>query len=232
MTRYQRRRSRIEQRKFRRNVMVHFIIILLIMVVAICMVVRACVKDESAVEEDYHLVAGSTSTKLESPIVTELVHEQEEVVETEGTTDEIVEEPEPEPEFPEFTYSKDWSGEDGYLLAKIAMAEAEGCDTYTKTLVIMTVLNRAQSKQFPNTIEEVLFENHKGVYQFSPCRPNGRWWRVEPDEDCYRALQQVFDARYDYSEGCLFFESCEDEDNWHNRNLEFLFKSGGIRFYR
>lgn len=28
------------------------------------------------------------------------------------------------------------------------------------------------------------------------------------------------------------FESCEDEDNWHSRNLEFLYKSGDIRFYR
>ena len=33
---------------------------------------------------------------------------------------------EPENSYPRFSYSKDWGAEDSYLLAKIAMAEAEG----------------------------------------------------------------------------------------------------------
>ena len=33
---------------------------------------------------------------------------------------------EPENSYPRFSYSKDWGVEDSYLLAKIAMAEAEG----------------------------------------------------------------------------------------------------------
>ena len=39
-------------------------------------------------------------------------------------------------------------------------------------------------------------------------------------------------AKYDYSDGCLYFESCEETNNWHSRNLEYLFQSGNLRFYR
>ena len=129
--------------------------------------------------------------------------------------------------YPEFTYSKDWSAEESYLLARIAMAEAEGCNTQTKTLIIMCVLNRVWSDEFPDTIEEVIFQEN----QFSPI-DNGRWDRVEPNEDCYEAVKVVMEAKYDYSGGATYFENCADEDNWHSKNLEFLYESEGIRFYK
>ena len=129
--------------------------------------------------------------------------------------------------YPEFTYSKDWSSKDSYLLARIAMAEAEGCNMQIKTLVIMCVLNRVWSDEFPDTIEEVIFQKN----QFSPIN-NGRWDRVEPNEDCYEAVKIVMEAKYDYSGGATYFESCSNEDNWHSRNLEFLYELDGIRFYK
>lgn len=107
------------------------------------------------------------------------------------------------------------------------MAEAEGCNTQTKTLIIMCVLNRVWSDEFPNTIEEVIFQEN----QFSPI-DNGRWDRVEPNKDCYEAVKVAMEAKYDYSGGATYFESCNDEDNWHSRNLEFLYESEGIRFYK
>ena len=61
---------------------------------------------------------------------------------------------------------------------------------------------------------------------------NGRWDRVEPNDDCWEAVQVVMEAVYDYSGGALYFESCADEDNWHSRNLEFLYESDGLRFYK
>lgn len=127
----------------------------------------------------------------------------------------------------EFIYSKDWSAQESHLLAKIAMAEAEECNTQTKTLIIMSVLNRVWSDEFPDTIKDVIFQEN----QFSPI-DNGRWDRVEPNEDCYEAVRIVMEAKYDYSGGATYFESCDDEDNWHSRNLEFLYESEGIRFYK
>lgn len=136
------------------------------------------------------------------------------------------------PTYPLFSYSKDWDEEEAYLLAKIAMCEAEGENIQTKTLVIMTVMNRVENPDFPDSIREVIFESKNDSYQFSPVRPEGRWWTKEPDEECYEAVKVVQESMYDYSDGCLYFESCDNEDNWHSKNLDYLYQSGNIRFYR
>lgn len=134
--------------------------------------------------------------------------------------------------YPRFSYSKDWDYEDSCLLAKIAMAEAEGENLQTKTLVILTVLNRVHSDEFPNTIHDVIFQynSEKDIYQFSPVMPGGRWWTTEPNDDCWEAVRVVQEAQYDYSGGALYFESC-DYDSWHSRNLTFLYQSGRMKFY-
>ncbi len=120
--------------------------------------------------------------------------------------------------------------EDVYLLAKIAMAEAEGEDTEGKALVIMVVLNRVWSEGFPETIEEVIMEEHSEVHQFSVVQAEGRWWKVEPDANCYEAVEMVMDG-WDESQGALYFES-KSESTWHQENLDFLFQHGGHYFYK
>ena len=54
--------------------------------------------------------------------------------------------------------SMDWDSDDAYRLAKIAMAEAESEDTEGKALVMLVVLNRVWDDEFPDTIEEVIFQ--------------------------------------------------------------------------
>ena len=127
--------------------------------------------------------------------------------------------------------STTWTENDKYLLAKIAMAEAEGCSVETKSSVIATILNRVDDKSFPNSIKEVIFQKGGNVYQFSPIG-NGRWNRVEPNEECYAALERVINAEEDFSKGALYFESCKNANNWHSRNLKFLYKSDTMRFYK
>lgn len=132
---------------------------------------------------------------------------------------------------PEVKFSRNLSEENKYLLAKIAMAEAEGESIETKVYVILTVLNRVESKQFPNTIEDVILQNRNNVYQFSPVIPGGRWYKVEPNQECRRAVEIVNEMEEDISMGALYFESCKGE-SWHSKNLEFLFKSDNMRFYK
>ena len=60
--------------------------------------------------------------------------------------------------------SMDWDKDDSYLLCKIAMAEAESEGVKGKALVMLVVLNRVWSNEFPDTIEEVIFQKN----QFSP----------------------------------------------------------------
>lgn len=122
-----------------------------------------------------------------------------------------------------------------YLLAKINECEAGNQNIETRMLVVLTVLNRVKSDKFPGTIEEVIKENHNGVYQFSPLVQGGSWYYTEPSDDAYKAVDLVTEELFngvDTSDGSLYFESCSDEDNWHSRNLEYLYQSGDIRFYK
>ena len=118
------------------------------------------------------------------------------------------------------------SDDDKYMLAKIAMAEAEGESTKSKALVIATVLNRVKSNEFPNTVKEVIFQKS----QFTPTS-NGRWERVEPNDDCYKALNMVLKGEIS-SQGSLYFESCSNANNWHSKNLKYLFEIDAFRFYK
>lgn len=214
------KQRRIQQRNLERvmckNMIWHIIIITIIMIIALCNMPRVVIAEK---EDTSKSVSESYSNKTTKPYVSNLVTFEPQT-EEESSDVEV-------DYYPEFTYSKDWSAKESYLLARIAMAEAEGCNTQTKTLIIMCVLNRVWSDEFPDTIEEVIFQEN----QFSPI-DNGRWDRVEPNEDCYEAVKIVMEAKYDYSGGATYFENCADEDNWHSRNLEFLYESEGIRFYK
>ena len=134
--------------------------------------------------------------------------------------------PTPEPTYTSMIHSYDWDGEDERMLAKIAMAEAEGESVEGKALVILVVLNRVWSDEFPDSIEEVIFQKN----QFSPVAEGGRYWTTEPDAVCYEALELVMGG-WDESQGAFYFEST-GRDGWHSQNLEFLFEFGGHKFYR
>ena len=143
---------------------------------------------------------------------------------------------ETESPYPRFTYSKDWDGEDSYLLAKIAECEAGNQSVETRAMVILAVLNRVWSPSFPDSIEEVITQERNSVYQFSPVMPDGSWWRLEPSEKSWEAVDLVMSMEYDTSEGCLYFESFSTEEemlnSWHHKALEYLFQMEDMRFYK
>ena len=104
-----------------------------------------------------------------------------------------------------------------YLLARIAMAEAEGESIEGKAMVIRVVLNRKESSAFPDTIEGVIFEDG----QFTP------------DAECWAALNMVLIDEWDESEGALYFEAIYNgEETWHSENLEYIKTVGNHNFYR
>ena len=125
----------------------------------------------------------------------------------------------------------EWSTYETYILAKLAMAEAESEGVEGKALVMLVVLNRVWSDRFPNTIEEVIFQRTgNGGWQFSPLQEGGRWYTTEPDQECREALELIQVEKWDESQGALYFESAGKSD-WHRRNLEFLFQYGNHYFY-
>lgn len=122
--------------------------------------------------------------------------------------------------------SMDWDSSDAYMLAKVAMAEAEGESVEGKALVMLVVLNRVWSDEFPDSISDVIFQEG----QFSPVS-NGRYERVKPDRECYEALELIQVEKWDESQGATYFESKSDS-TWHSENLTFLFKHGKHYFYK
>lgn len=111
-----------------------------------------------------------------------------------------------------------------YELAKIIMCEAEGESQKCKEYVGQVVLNRVESDKFPDTIHSVIFQNK----QFSPTF-DGRWEKVEPNEDCYNAAYTVINALEPLTEA-LYFEACNG-NSWHSNNLIEVAEIDNTRFY-
>ncbi len=120
-----------------------------------------------------------------------------------------------------------WTAEEAQMLVTLAMAEAEGEDIIGKALVILVVLNRVESDSFPDTIEGVIFQKD----QFSPVTPGHRYFTVEPNADCWAALEMV-ESGWDESQGALYFERNTERSTWHSRNLIELFVHGKHTFYK
>lgn len=121
--------------------------------------------------------------------------------------------------------SMDWDADESEMLARIAMAEAEGEDVEGKALVMLVVLNRVWSDKFPDSIEAVITQER----QFTAYE-NGRYDRLKPDEGCWDALGLVMYDHWDESQGALYFES-ESKSTWHQDNLKRLFRHGNHIFY-
>lgn len=120
-----------------------------------------------------------------------------------------------------------WNNKDSDILLRIAMAEAEGEGTEGKALVMKVVLNRVESREFPNSIEDVVFQPG----QFEPVLDDGRYWNVEPDAECYKALYMVQCESWDDTEGALYF--CRTGSSpWMENNTEYLFTMENHSFYR
>ena len=207
------------------NLAVNFIMIIVVMVSVLAFDKdnqRYFAKTTYDIDTSDVYVVPKVSEPIIEPIISETKQPEPEVVEIVGEIKQNV------------TYGQNWSEKDKEQLAKIAMAEAEGCDLKTKVLVILVILNRVQSQNFPDSISEVIFEKSGNVYQFSPCIPGGRYYTTSPNSDCYEAVEIVanMDKESDYSQGALYFECCENPDNWHSKNLEYLYQRDGVRFYK
>ena len=104
------------------------------------------------------------------------------------------------------------------ILERIVEAEATDKDEKSKILVANVILNRVRSKEFPNSIEAVVFQRAYGKVQFSPTA-DGR-----------------YEYGIDYSEGALYFveKTMANPKNvsWFDEALTRLFTYQGHSFYK
>lgn len=170
------------------------------------------------------MIRGASKSKCKKVTVQSIILSEESSMPECNFTNELNE------SIPELKYSN-VSEEEKYLIAKIVMCEAGNQDERTKEMIAEVVLNRVENESFPDSIEEVIFQESHGTYQFTPVC-NGFWEKYEPDESCFEAINEAIYSEYSYSNGALYFESNKNEDNWHSRNLEFICKSDDMRFYK
>lgn len=125
------------------------------------------------------------------------------------------------------------SDKDYEVLLKIVEAEAGGEDETGKLLVANVVLNRMKDEAFPDTVEEVVFQNDGGCYQFSPIG-DGRYDLVSVSEETFKAVERALKGE-DLSKGALYFVSEKYADpqklQWFHNKLQLLQSYGGHNFY-
>lgn len=126
------------------------------------------------------------------------------------------------------------SSEEKNILLRIVEAEATGEDIEGKMLVANVVLNRVKSGKFPDTVEQVVFQNNGRVYQFSPIR-DGRYYDVHISKETKQAVEKVLNG-HDKSQGALYFMSRGKADSsnvrWFDNKLTRLFQHGTHEFYK
>ena len=202
------RTRRKARRRKRINLKILGIMLIIISVSCICM---AAVKKEE--EPDPLPEAAETATEEPEKVQVVFIREERPTAKEEHSTD--------------------WNAYESYLLARIAMAEAEGESTEGKAMVIRTVLNRVWDDDFPGTIEDVIYEIKDRDFHFSSVMPGERYRNVELDADCYKALYMVMVDHWDESEGALYFEATSNgEGTWHSKNLEYIKTVGNHNFYK
>lgn len=120
------------------------------------------------------------------------------------------------------------------ILCRIVQAEAGGEDIRGKILVADVIINRVESSNFPDSVEEVVYQYGDGVYQFSPVG-NGRINDVVVTEETREAVYSALLGE-DISGGALFFISRKYADPsglaWFEGNLTCVAKYGGHEFFR
>lgn len=149
-------------------------------------------------------------------------------IEVDGTKIEFVDKTEVNGDEIKISY-KDYE-----VMQRIVEAEATGLDEKSKILVANVLLNRVRSSEFPNTIEEVVFQEVNGVVQFQPIS-DGRYDIVEVKDDTVDAVNKAL-LGVDYSQGALYFlarsGSRKSSITWFDQNLTWLFEYEGHEFYK
>ena len=119
--------------------------------------------------------------------------------------------------------------DEAQLLMKLAWSEAGNQGIKGQLAVMNVVMNRVADENFPDTVEEVIYQKLGKYYQFTVVG-NGVFKNAEPTEETHLALAEL-ESGEDISQGALYFEA-SSKKNWHKENRTFLFENYGQRFYK
>lgn len=121
-----------------------------------------------------------------------------------------------------------YSEKDLYWLSRIISAEAKGEPLAGKIAVGNVVLNRVESKSYPDTVYGVIFDRKHGT-QFSPVSIGTIY--EKPTEESVIAAKICLEG-YSVSDAVLFFMNPRiATNNWISKNRPFAFSIGNHDFY-
>lgn len=98
--------------------------------------------------------------------------------------------PEPEEQVSKYE-AVELTEENTYILACLVYHEARGEPFEGQVAVVEVVFNRCLSDEFPDTVEEVVFQKYGDVWQFSPAP---YLYTAEPSEVQYSAVMYAYNA--------------------------------------
>lgn len=122
-----------------------------------------------------------------------------------------------------------YTEDDLYWMARIISAESRGEPLLGKLAVGTVVLNRVASKEFPDTIYDVIFDREWGV-QFTPVA-NGTVYN-EPTEESILAAKMVLDGARAAGDSLYFLAPELTNNHWIMENREYVTTIGCHWFYR
>lgn len=124
--------------------------------------------------------------------------------------------------------SSKFSKNEIYMLEKMVMAESEDEPYLGKIAVANVILNRVNSKLYPNTMRKVLFQRR----QFSPIGDK-RFFRVKPNKNCIKAVNEVLDGKKVVFNNVYYFvDKRNATDLYIPRHCRFVKRIGNHWFYK
>jgi len=128
------------------------------------------------------------------------------------------------------TSTRSFSSDDLYWLSRIIHAESVGEPYQGQVAVGNVVLNRVASKEFPNSVYNVIFEYYKNIPQFSPVA-DGTIYNA-PSQSSISAAKEALSGSRPVGNATYFFNPDKAAATWIVRNKVYVTKIGGHVFYR
>ncbi len=122
-----------------------------------------------------------------------------------------------------------YSGEDLYWLSRIISAESRGEPLKGKIAVGTVVLNRVASREFPDTIYDVIFDGRWGG-QFEPVR-NGTVYN-EPTQESVQAARMCLEGAREAGDSLYFLAPDLTSNHWTMHNRTYVTTIGCHWFYK
>ncbi len=124
---------------------------------------------------------------------------------------------------------KNYSQDDLFWLARIIEAEACGESYNGKVAVGNVIINRVNSKEFPNTIYGVIFEYYGNIPQFSPVA-EGTIYNT-PSQESINAAKDALNGARPVGNSTYFFNPAKAAGTWIVKNKTYVMRIGGHSFY-